>query len=489
MTTNKIEYENELLKEANEELLKEKEEYRKILMSVSDGVISFSKNGEILFMNPLVEKLTGICSDVGIGMQFDSLVSYNFEYNEEDFSKIYSELMAGKSTYKKPSQIKLIDNDGKEYTLSFTASTLKDSSGNIEGAVILFRDVSKEVEKIAEIEFLSYHDQLTGVYNRHYLEKTLENYDFKKYLPLTIMVVDINGLKLTNDAFGHVAGDKLIIETAKILKSACREEDIICRVGGDEFAIVMPNLDSEKAQKVKEDIISKADKTKIKSGIISLAIGYSVRKYISQHISVAFKEADNQMYRYKAKSGKLMRSQTIETVLRSINNKYDKEQIHTEKVSEYCELIAKALNMSEKEVSDAKKAGILHDIGKITISPDILNKEGKLTEEEYKIVKRHTNYGYQILKSVDEYANLAESILYHHEWYDGSGYPEGLSGDKIPLIARIIAVADAYEAMTTDRSYQKARSKKEALDELVAYSNKQFDKKIVDIFVNIMKDE
>ena len=294
-------------------------------MSVSDGVISLNKEGKVIFMNPLVEQMTGVCSDVGFSMYFSDLVKYKFEYNEVDFTKVFINIMNKKKKYNTPSEIKLIDNDDKEYIIAFTASPIKTTEGEIDGVVIVFRDVTKEHGKIKEIEYFSYHDHLTGLYNRHYLETALTKNDYKKYLPLTIMVIDVNGLKLTNDAFGHQAGDKIIKVTSDILKEVCREKDVIARVGGDEFAIIMPNTYSEEAKKIKENIIEKSNNTKLKSGVISLAVGYAVRKHISKAISTIFKEADNQMYRYKAKSGKMMRSQTIETVLRSINNKYDKE--------------------------------------------------------------------------------------------------------------------------------------------------------------------
>jgi putative nucleotidyltransferase with HDIG domain len=193
--------------------------------------------------------------------------------------------------------------------------------------------------------------------------------------------------------------------------------------------------------------------------------------------------ADNQMYREKLKHGKIMRSQTIETVLRNINFKYDREQIHTERVSQYSEAIAKAMGLSEQAVNDIKSAGVLHDIGKIIIPPEILNKPGRLTDEEYAIVKRHSETGYQILKSSDEYAKLAEYVLYHHERWDGSGYPQGLKGEEIPLQSRIISVADAYEAMTAIRPYQKTQTKEEATAELLRCAGTQFDPRIVDVFV------
>ena len=178
-----------------------------------------------------------------------------------------------------------------------------------------------------------------------------------------------------------------------------------------------------------------------------------------------------------------MRNKTIEKILLNINNKYDYERIHSERVSQYCLSIARTMNLSNKEVEEAKIAGALHDIGKIIVSPEILNKKDKLTKKEWEEVKKHPYTSYQLLKSVDEYANIAEAVLYHHERLDGTGYPEGLKEEEIPLLSKIIAVADVYEAITANRPYKHTKTKEQAIEELKKHSGTQFDEKIVGIFI------
>jgi HD-GYP domain-containing protein (c-di-GMP phosphodiesterase class II) len=273
---------------------------------------------------------------------------------------------------------------------------------------------------------------------------------------------------------------------ADLLRQSCRADDVIARMGGDEFFILLPNTDEAKAERIKQRIKTAATKAKLDSIIVSLAIGYCVKKDMNESIEKIMINADNQMYREKLRFGRTMRNQTIETVLRNINYKYDNEQLHTERVSQYCEAIAIALNLSKKEIYDIRVAGSLHDIGKIMVPPDLLNKPGKLNDEEYEIIKRHPETGYQILKSVDEYAALAEYLLYHHERWDGKGYPAGLKGTEIPLPSRIIAVADAYEAMTARRPYQKTRTTEEAKAELEKYAGTQFDPNIVKVFLELI---
>jgi diguanylate cyclase (GGDEF)-like protein len=297
------------------------------------------------------------------------------------------------------------------------------------------------------------------------------------------MAIDVNGLKLTNDAFGHEVGDELLVHVAGLLKRVCRDDDIVGRMGGDEFIILLPQTNASEASKIKKRIVEKTETEKFDSVIVSLAIGYAVKDN-NEPINDVLKVADNNMYKDKLKHGKVMRSKTIETVIETIQKKYDQEEVHTERVSNYCEAIGAAKGFNNEEIEKIKKAGILHDVGKIIVPPEILNKSGLLSKHEFEIIKRHSETSYQILKSVDEYYDFAEDVLYHHERVDGKGYPEGLKGDEIPLNSRIIAVADAYEAMTSERPYHEPMTKADAIAELRKCSGKQFDQNIVEIFIN-----
>ncbi len=217
-----------------------------------------------------------------------------------------------------------------------SAAPIKGKDGEITGAVVVFRDYSEKREKEREVEYLSYHDHLTGVYNRRYVDEAFVRMDRKENLPITILAVDVNGLKLTNDAYGHEMGDRLLKAVASVLKNACRKEDLISRIGGDEFVVLLPKTTEKQAEKLKERIHSLSQRIRLDSVIVSLAMGYEVKHDQDQDLWETLKLADNRMYKNKVKHGRVMRSKTIETVLRSINNKYDKEQIHTERVSLYC---------------------------------------------------------------------------------------------------------------------------------------------------------
>lgn len=473
-------------KKMEELLYLEKEQFKTTLLSVGDGVISTDENGDIMIMNKVAENLTGWTKEEAFGKPLQRVFNIVHEFTKKRCENPAKKVLQTGYVIESVNQTLLISRTGQETLIENSAAPIKDSNGQITGVVIVFRDFTEKREKQKQIEYLSFHDYLTGLYNRRYMEDAVKRLDTERNFPFTIMVLDVNGLKLTNDAFGHEMGDRLLKTVAEILTKVCRADDIIGRMGGDEFAIMLPKICEKKAETIKQRIIVAASNVKLDSVIVSLAIGYAIKTSKTQDIETIIIDADNHMYKNKLKHGKFMRNQTIDTVVRNINLKYDKEQIHTEMVSYYCEAIANAMNFNEKEIYYIKIAAVLHDIGKIMIPPELLNKKGKLTKEEFRIIKRHPETGYQILKSVDEYAAIAETVLYHHENWDGTGYPEGIKGESIPLNARIIAVADAYEAMTAMRSYQNTKNKEEAILELKKCAGTQFDPDIVKIFAEIM---
>lgn len=471
-------------KNLEQKVYSEKEQFRTTLLSVGDGVISTDSRGRIQVMNPVAEDLTGWTQSEAQGLPFDKVFNIINEYTGETCENPVERVLETLEIIELANHTLLISKDGRKIPIEDSAAPIISEEGALKGVVIVFRDFTDKKEKLNEIEYLSYHDHLTGLYNRRYMEDSLTRLDTRRNLPFTIMSVDVNGLKLTNDAFGHKMGDKLLISCGKMLRDVCREDDIIGRMGGDEFIILLPRTDEAAAQRIMERIEIASKKIKLDSVIVSLALGFSTKDSEDMDIQNVMTIADNNMYKNKLKYGKIMRSQTIELLLKNINLKYDNEQIHTERVSQYCEAIAREMGFSEDNVDKVKTAAILHDIGKIMVSQEILNKPGRLTLDEYEIIKKHPETGYQILKSVDEYASLALDVLYHHERIDGKGYPEGLKGEEIPLVARIIAVADAYEAMTAKRPYQVPKTKDDAIKELLRCSGSQFDAEIVRVFVD-----
>jgi diguanylate cyclase len=374
-------------------------------------------------------------------------------------------------------------NKSGRITLELSITPLKTDS-HVNGYIVHSRDVTERKMKENEILHISNHDFLTNIPNRRYFSDNLEKLDILKKYPLGIMMIDINGLKLINDAFGYKEGDKAIQYVATTIKDSVKPKDVVARLGGDEFGIIIPNTSEEEMIHLQEEMTKRISEFSIEEVTFSIAIGSAVKFDESESIDGVIKVAEESMYKRKVLEGRSMRSAAINTILETLTNKYDIEKVHLEKVSEYCYKMGVALNLNEEYIEELKLAGLLHDIGKISIPDHILSKPGKLDGDEWEIMKKHTIYGYNILRAADEYSNLALYALTHHEKYDGTGYPKGLSKEEIPLFSRIISVVDAYEAMTADRPYRKAPGHEFAIQELVKCKHTQFDPKIVDVFLS-----
>lgn len=368
--------------------------------------------------------------------------------------------------------------DGKHY---FEVRMAKSSDDEVTA---ITRDITEQKNNQIYIEYLSYHDQLTGLYNRRFYEEAIIRMDTGNNLPITIAMLDVNGLKLTNDAFGHLAGDKLLKSVADLLKKKCRSFDVIARIGGDEFTILFPATTSAEVSKIVEGIYQGATEMNLGNTVLSVSIGWETKTSVGQSMDDLFIRAEDHMYRKKLIESQSMRNKTLQAITKTLNEKNEREKSHSDQVSIISKKIGEAMDLDYELIKELETAGLLHDIGKIAVSEDILNKPGTLTEAEYDEIKKHPEIGYQILKSVDAYSALAEYVLAHHERLDGQGYPLGLTGNKIPLISKIIAVADSFEAMSSDRTYRKALSRAEIIKELRKHSGTQFDASIVEVLIN-----
>ncbi|MDW7668911.1 MAG: HD-GYP domain-containing protein, partial [Bacillota bacterium] len=343
-------------------------------------------------------------------------------------------------------------------------------------------------ERQDKIEYLSFYDQLTGLYNRRFFEVELERLDSDRNLPISLIMADVNGLKLINDAFGHKYGDELLIKAAKALQEVCRQEDIISRVGGDEFVILLPKTDRETAKEIVNRIAKNIKDIKIKDLNMSIALGYGTKEKEIQSLEEIYTEAENRMYKNKLFRSSNIKGNMVSTILNTIYHSNPREKIHSTSVSKLSEHMADALGLNEEMKTDLKVAGLLHDIGKVAVDKSILNKIQKLTSKEWEEIKNHSDIGYRILSSVNNLSPIAEYVLHHHERWDGDGYPKGLRGEEIPYISRIVAVCNAYDAMTREEPYREPMTKKEAIKELRANSGTQFDPEVVKVFINILEN-
>lgn len=347
----------------------------------------------------------------------------------------------------------------------------------------MVRDITEEKYMELKLEYLSYHDQLTGLYNRRFFNLELERLDTEANLPLTIVMADVNGLKLINDSFGHVMGDELLKKVSGSIIEGSRKNDIIARLGGDEFIILLPRTDIIKAEQIIKNIKNIASKQKIKSINISISFGYEVKKKKGQNIKEILKKAEGYMYKKKLFESPSVREKTIKAIISTLHEKNKREEQHSFRTAELCRKMGKALSLPESEIEDLKTAGLLHDIGKIAIEENILNKKERLTSNEREEMKRHPEIGYRILSTVNDMLEISQYVLAHHERWDGCGYPKGLRREKIPLQSRIISIADAYDAMISKRSYSDVMPEEIAVQKLREDAGTQFDPALVNIFI------
>jgi len=417
---------------------------------------------------------------------------YGYTYKELLTMKIF-DLRPHAKTFNIMEQMELADKEGIIFetvhslkngtTIDVEVSSQGTFLGNNRVLLSIVRDITDRKKKEAENSYLSYHDALTGLYNRRFYEEEIKRLDTERNLPISIIIGDVNGLKIINDAFGHVKGDELLQKAAVAIQSACRADDIIARWGGDEFIILLPKTKTAEAEEIVGRIKDLYSNGHINSIRISISFGWDTKKSPDEDILKVIKSAEDLMYKHKIIKNESNRGNTITTIINTLHEKNPREEQHSQRVSELCQNIGEALGFSEIKVSKLKVVGLLHDIGKIAIEEGILNKPGKLSEEEWNEIKRHPDIGYRILSSSSEMLELADCILAHHERWDGKGYPKGLKGEAIPKIARIIALADSYDAMTSERAYRDALSEEEALVEIWKNAGTQFDPEIARIFV------
>lgn len=455
------------------------------LLSIRDGVIVTDEDGLIEIMNRKAEE---ICSVEGKKAIHRPLLDVLAVYSEQ--GNILSDYMKNRRSDQCALPFigsgYLLQKDGSRREVELCISPILTNEGLQSGNTVVLRDVTEKKKAEDEIRFLTYHDKLTGLYNRRFFEEELIRLDKPGNYPISLIIGDVNGLKLTNDAFGHKAGDRLLSAAAESLRKVCRKEDILVRWGGDEYIMLLPKTSGEEAAEMIQEVSRHNKKEFVDSINLSISLGFATKYEIGQDMDDIIKQADDMMYKEKLSVSRSVKNRTVNIILQTLYVKNELEREHAMGVSRVISRLEGMLNLTKSQITDLRVLGQIHDIGKITIDDGILNKPGKLTEQEYEIIKRHSDKGYQIIKASPELMYLADEVLSHHERYDGLGYPRGLKGEEIPKLARILTVADAIEAMLSDRPYRKALTMEETIWELKVNSGTQFDPEVVNAFLKIM---
>ncbi len=377
-----------------------------------------------------------------------------------------------------------IRKDGSVVWVNIAVTHLESTDDNRPIHLCMVSDISARKEWEEALYYANTHDPLTDLGNRMMFEEALKRHDREEFYSLAVITSDVNGLKMVNDAFGTEGGDELLVKIAKEVKLIGEEREIPCfRIGGDSFAFILTNTSNSEAQEFVAELQERLNPIQVQSVELTISFGMALKQDSFVTIDEVLKRAENDLNRSKLSENPSSRSRAVKTILSALLVKNPREEHHSRRVSELASRLGDHYGLSPKEVGELKTVGLLHDIGKIAIDETILNKEERLTGEEWEAIKRHPETGWRILSSAGEFGELATYVLTHHERIDGEGYPLGLKGDSIPLQARMIAIADAYDAMTSERPYRAKLSVEEAAKELKTHASTQFDCELAQIFV------
>ncbi len=464
------------------------EKLKATLLSVGEGIVVTDDTSRITLINDRAIELLGETRNLSRRKIYNVFRIYSNQ-NNKTFKDIYMSCIQNKLPFKSDGTYSLITNDNDvEIFIDFTISPINFEEGVNHGTILVIRDVTIEKARQDEIRFISHHDYLTNLYNRFHFEEQITRLDTSRQLPLTIILGDVNGLKLLNDTFSHLEGDNLLVEVGNIMKKAIRSEDILSRWGGDEFVILLPQTSFDDAQKVYQRIKDLCQKSMFKPITPSISLGCATKTTSSENIYDVLKIAEERMYREKLQEGKSMRNSLITALENTLLEKSNESHNHTIDMIKIAEKFALKLNLNQDDTNTLTLLARLHDIGKIAIDDDILRKPEELDENEWKKIRTHPEVGSRIVKSIPELQHLEKGILFHHEHFDGTGYPNQLKGYEIPLVARIISIIDAYVVMTTGRVYQPIVSHNAAIAEIKKKSGKQFDPNLVTKFISMFKE-
>lgn len=356
-------------------------------------------------------------------------------------------------------------------------------------AVTILRDISERKRTNAMLQHVSTHDSLTGLYNRAYLEYEFQRRRESMSLPCVLIACDIDGLQMTNETLGHTAGDQRLLMTAVLLSEFVETDDILSRVGGDEFVLVRPGASAEHAEQLCRELRASVEQYNLENRdlFLSLSVGYAIVQDKPIELSLLMRDADNMVRREKLLRSQSTRSGLVNTMMTLLEARDFITEGHAERLELLVGSLAERMGFASNQMDAMRLFAKFHDIGKVGISDTLLFKPGPLTEEERAEMRRHSEIGYRIALASSDLVYIAEWILRHHEWWDGSGYPIGLAGEAIPIECRILSIADAFDAMTSDRPYRKAMSVEQAVTELRKFAGIQFDPELLAVFCELLQ--
>ncbi len=455
--------------------------YRNLVERASDTIVII-QDYAVRFANSRVEELLGYTPEEIVGTEFLRHVYYE---DLPEVVKRYNRRMSGDDEAR-IYRTRLRHRDGHLVHVEINAGivTFEDRPADM----IIVRDVSERIESEERLRYLSMHDPLTGLYNRAFFEEELRRLDVPRQLPLTVVIGDLNGLKMVNDAFGHGEGDRLLRFVADKLREHFRDEDVVARWGGDEYIVILPQTDRATAEKICERLQQAFHGSDGSTIAVTISLGTATKEKPEEDIEGILRLAEQRMYRNKTAETRQVRRIMVASLEESVRNNTAESAKHVRHVGELALALGDAIGVSAEVSENLLRLAEAHDIGYVALDSRMLLRAGALDEEEWAAVRAHPVIGYRIAQAAPDLWSIADAILAHHESWDGSGYPRGLCGKEIPLEARILAIVDAYDVMVTGRPYRRACGHEAALEELRNGAGTQFDPHLVEVFVELLEN-
>ncbi len=453
--------------------------FRTLFVSSPIGIF-IVQDGRFQAVNPQFQVLTGFSRRELYNLDSMTIV---FPDDRDFVRQNATRMLKGQQTT--PYEYRIITKDGSIKWILETVAAIQyngrpASLGN-------FMDIQSLKQTEEKLRFLSMHDPLTGLYNRMYFEEEMNRIQSGRFYPVGLLVCDIDGLKLVNDTLGHDSGDLLLISASKAIKKAFRESDVVARVGGDEFAILLPNAPPPAVEKAYQRIDNAIKEYNLSQKVppLSISCGYATGMKPSTSMIDLFREADNNMYREKRSRRQTVRSLILSRYIEVLRELDFAADGHLERLRQLVVALGAAAGLNDHAISRLTLLAEYHDIGKVGVDSQIVFKPAMLTPEEMIEIRRHCEIGHRIALISPDLVPISDLILKHHEWWNGGGYPLGLRGEEIPVECRILVITDAYDVMTSNRPYKKPLPHDEALAELRKCSATQFDPHLVDLFLNL----
>lgn len=460
----------------------------KMLFSKIDDAYCFVNNkGQILSYNDMfIDYINDILVIKNIdtanlkGLSIYTLLKENeFKGEKETLQLLFDTLKNKKSVDYYPIKV---DYKGEEFTLEHRIETVQLDNSEL-GCILTVNNYKSKHKYEEKLRTIRNSDEITGLKNKFYFDHYISSVS-EELFPQGVLFIDIDNFKYINDIFGYDYGNYILRTVANLLCGLARVDDMIIRYGSDELLVHVPNATPQIVDKMILDIKNALSNISFNGEIVQISYGYAIRETMTEKISSTIYQAEQNMNLNKNIKSPKFEDNLVNVIMSALHEKDVYSEIHSKSVGKYAYNIGVACGLSLNQVTEITVAAMLHDIGKIFVQDDILQKETKLTTEEFEKIKQHSEAGYRLLSNIDGMENISKIVLAHHERWDGKGYPSKLSGGDIPLGSRIISVADTFDALTTNRSYRDKSTIDYALKEIHNNKGTQFDPMILNKIEN-----